>query len=267
MSVARQFLPAVVAAVLVGGCANGQNPHFHADIAPADTLRILTYNIHHGEGMDEVIEMDRIADLISNLDPDLVALQEVDRVLERTNRVDQAAVLGEFTGLTPVHGAFMDYQGGEYGMAILSRWPIVESINHRLPEGAEPRTALSARVRSPETGRELVFIGIHFYRTSEERMAQAATVVDAVRDEDVPVILAGDFNSQPDSEVILLLSQTWDVIEKGAAHFTFPSYHAEREIDFIMLRPGGSFDVLERDVLDESIISDHRPVYAEIVWN
>ena len=59
----------------------------------ADTLRLLTYNIHHGEGMDEVIDLDRIAELVRRTDADLVTLQEVDSVVDRTGRVDQAQVL------------------------------------------------------------------------------------------------------------------------------------------------------------------------------
>ena len=94
--------------------------------ASADTLRVLAYNIHHGEGMDGRLDLERIAALIREVDPDLVTLQEVDSVTSRTNAIDQAAELGRLTGLKPVFGRFMSYQGGAYGMALLSKWEISE---------------------------------------------------------------------------------------------------------------------------------------------
>ena len=118
-----------------------------------DTVRILAYNIHHGAGMDEILDLERVADLIRRVDPDLVALQEIDSATVRTGRVDQAAELGRLTGLTSLFGRFMEYQGGAYGMALLSRWPVEDFQNLRLPDGAEPRTSVAALVRSPRTGR------------------------------------------------------------------------------------------------------------------
>ena len=143
---------AVVRATVVPGFAADRPPG--GQDAP-DTVRILAYNIHHGEGVDRVLDLERIAALIRRVDPDLVALQEVDSVTDRTGGVDQAAELGRLTGLEPVFGRFMGYQGGAYGMALLSRWPVVRSDNLRLPDGAEPRTALTAVVRTPATGRSL----------------------------------------------------------------------------------------------------------------
>jgi endonuclease/exonuclease/phosphatase family metal-dependent hydrolase len=228
--------------------------------APPVTLRLLTYNIKHGLGNDGEIDLERTAAVINALQPDLVALQEVDNGVERTGGVDQARRLGELTGMHAAFGDFMEYQGGHYGMAILSRYPIVESENHRLPDGAEPRSALAARVRIDDTGREIVFVGIHLYRTEEERLCQAKRVVDATAGESAPVILAGDFNSTPDSEVMSLIRGSWTLPDKGADRLTFSSDDPRREIDFIAYRPGEIFEVLEHRVIDEPIASDHRPV-------
>ncbi len=235
--------------------------------ATTDTLRIVAYNIRHGEGMDERVDLTRIANLISGLAPDLVALQEVDRFVERTGYVDQPALLGKLTGMEAVFGEFMPYQGGQYGMAILSRWPVVTSHNHRLPDGAEPRSALALRVRSPKTGRELAFVGIHFYRTASERLAQAAHLAEIFASEKIPVILAGDFNSRPDSEVLDLLAESWQFIEKGRDHFTFPSTDPDREIDFVAYRPAQEFAVLSQRLHDEPVASDHRPLFVELLWH
>lgn len=233
----------------------------------AEAVRVLAYNIHHGEGMDDLLDLERIAELIVRLEPDLVALQEVDRSVERTGGVDQAARLGELTGMQPVFGGFMPYQGGDYGMAILSGWPVVASSNHRLPDGAEPRTALAVTVRSPVTGRELEFVGVHFYRTEAERLAQAERLATVYADSDLPILLAGDFNSQPGSPVLQLLAQRWRFIDKGSDRFTFPAHAPDREIDFVAYRPQAAFRVLSQRLIDEPVISDHRPVLVELGWN
>jgi endonuclease/exonuclease/phosphatase family metal-dependent hydrolase len=229
-----------------------------------DTIRVLAYNIHHGEGMDEVVDLERIAALIRSVDPDLVALQEVDSATTRTGGVDQAAELGRLTGLEPVFGAFMPYQGGAYGMAVLSRWPVVASRNLRLPDGAEPRTSLAVTVTSPEA-RRLRFVGVHFYRTDNERLAQALRLEGHLAGDTVPTILAGDFNSTPGSEVLAHLAAGWTVVDKGADRLTFPSHGPEREIDFVLYRPAARWTVVGARLLDEPVASDHRPVLVELV--
>ncbi len=228
------------------------------------TLRILAYNIHHGEGMDGLVNIKRIARLIESLAPDIVALQEVDSAVERTYCVDQASVLAGLTGMHSAFGAFFDYQGGRYGMALLSKYPFESVENLRLPDGAEPRTALAGRVRVGEPPTDIVIVGIHLYRTAEERYAQATLLMEHLAGESAPIILAGDFNSRPGSEVIAFLSQNWQIPEKGADRMTFPSGAPDREIDYIMFRPHGRFEVLDYRVIDESLASDHRPLLIEL---
>jgi endonuclease/exonuclease/phosphatase family metal-dependent hydrolase len=230
------------------------------------TLRVLAYNIRHGEGMDGVIDLQRAARVINSLLPDMVTLQEVDSVVERTSEVHQAAVLGALTGMHAIFGAFFDYQGGRYGMALLSKHPIQSYENHRLPDGLEPRTALAARLRIGEPGEEIILVSIHLYATAEERYAQVTRLVEIYRDETVPIILAGDFNSRPDSEVMALLEKWWHIPDKGDDHLTFPSSDPDREIDYIIYRPVDRFEVVDHRVIDEPLVSDHRPVLLELRW-
>lgn len=252
----------LIALALATGCGPAEtDPETHED---RDTIRLLAYNIHHAEGMDSVTDLSRIAEFISALDPDLVTLQEVDSVTDRTGRVDQAAVLGELTGMSSAFGRFMPYQGGAYGMAILSRWPIEEVTNLRLTDGEEPRTALAVRVRTPESNEELLLVGIHFYRTEEERMAQATDLNELLSEELAPVILAGDFNSTPGSPVMNQLQASWTLLDKGDDRFTFSSFDPVREIDFVLLRPSSRFDVLDHRPLNEPVLSDHRPIWTEL---
>jgi endonuclease/exonuclease/phosphatase family metal-dependent hydrolase len=269
---------ALAALLLCVACGDADAPPDGAGATAPDTLRVLAYNIHHGAGNDEVLDLDRIAALIRDLEPDIVALQEVDRVVERTDGVDQAAVLGELTGMTPVFGEFMPYQGGSYGQAVLSAWPVVESWNHRLPDGAEPRSSVSVRVRSPDTGREIVLADIHFYRTEEERLAQALTLDRLLRETAAvaaaapgggagpPAILAGDFNSEPGTAVMdTLAALGWHVVPKDGSPLTFRSDEPVREIDFVMVRPQERFEVLEHRVIVEPVASDHSPIFAVLV--
>jgi endonuclease/exonuclease/phosphatase family metal-dependent hydrolase len=268
----------LVAALIAQGCVSAErDQHTAADTAivsttatarasgrPPGSLRILAYNIRHGEGVDSTINLKRVARLIRELDPDVVALQEIDSAVERSYVVDQATVLGQLAGMSAVFGSFFDYGGGRYGMAILSRHPILAHENHRLPDGLEPRTALAARLRPWPDGPEITVVGVHLYATADERQAQAARIIELYGDSATPVVLAGDFNSTPDSEVLDSLRAHFTVPAKGEERFTFPAPAPEREIDFIMYRPAARFRVLSHQVVNEPLISDHRPVLLDV---
>jgi endonuclease/exonuclease/phosphatase family metal-dependent hydrolase len=223
-------------------------------------LRVLAYNIRHGAGIDDSVDLRRAAAVINRLRPDLVALQEIDSATTRTAGIDQARRLGTLTDMNAVFGGFMEYREGQYGMALLSRYPIVEFTNHRLPDGLEPRTALAIAVQPTDFSGSIVMVGIHLYATEAERLAQAERLIDIFADDPRPVVLVGDFNSQPESPVIDLLSQRWSIPPKSGNRLTFPSDQPAREIDYVMLRPASRFEVLEYRVIDEPIASDHRPV-------
>ncbi len=228
------------------------------------TFRVLAYNIKHGEGMDRVIDLERIARVIKAVEPDLVALQEVDSMVERTGRVDQTSVLGEMTGMHSVFGTFFDYQGGRYGMALLSKYPFVSYTNHLLPKGVEHRAALAGTVRLGVDGPEIIVVGIHLVWTGEEKLSQAVRLTEIFADEARPVILAGDFNSLPDSDVMGLLRGHWQIAAKDSAGLTFPADAPDREIDYIMYRPRDRFEVVSHRVIDERLASDHRPLLLEL---
>lgn len=256
-------------ALALGSCGSatpgGPALGFPAPPSDAEPLRVMAYNIKHGRGNDGVVDLRRAAAVIARERPDVVTLQEIDRGTARTDGVDQATRLGQLTGMASAFGAFMAYDGGEYGMAILSRWPIVEVVNERLPDGAEPRTALRVRVRSPETGQEIVVVGVHLYRDDGERLAQMRRIAETLEGEEAPVILAGDFNSEPGSAVMALVgARGWHTLDKGADRLTFSSDAPRTEIDFIAVRPADRFVVLRHRVLDEPVVSDHRPLIADL---
>jgi len=267
----RRFTAPILAlALALASCAAPEPVHFHQS-APGRSqpqhLRVMAYNVKHGQGMDRRIDLSRVAGIIRAHQPDVVTLQEIDVECRRSGGVDQAAALGELCGMQHVFGAFMDYDGGQYGMALLSRLPIIEVRNHQLPPGAEPRSALAARIRLGEDGPDVVVVGIHFYRTPAERLAQARALAAVYRQEQAPVILAGDFNSERQGPVLQFLEQQWLNPDKSGAAGTFPSRWPSREIDFVLLRPKHAFTVKRHLVIAEAVASDHRPLIIDLELN
>ena len=233
-------------------------------IKPPGTVRLVAYNIRHGQGTDLKVDLARVADVIKRLDPDVVTLQEVDCRVARSGRVDQAQELGRQTGMHAEFGKFFDFQGGEYGMAILSKSPFVDVQLHHLPRGAEPRFALAGKIRIGSPAREVIFVGIHLYRTEAERLAQAQRLVDIYAKTSTPVVLAGDFNSLPGSPVMTLLVKSWHSAAKQGSRLTFPATKPVREIDYVLLRPGPQFEVVAALVIPEPVASDHRPLLVDL---
>lgn len=233
-------------------------------VADAPVLRVMSYNIHHGEGMDGRVDLERIAGVLRPHAPDLVALQEVDERVERSGGADQAARLGALLDMHHAFGPFMDYQGGRYGLAILSRRPIRDVQVLRLAEGNEPRVALAVKVGTSEGG-ELTFVCVHFDWVADDgfRYAQAQQVASFLDTLDGPYVIAGDFNDLPESRTLALFQQR----AAGAAkpsdrRFTFSSTEPAREIDFIFMAPADRWTARSVEVIAETMASDHRPVSA-----
>ncbi|MGJ8697853.1 MAG: endonuclease/exonuclease/phosphatase family protein [Verrucomicrobiaceae bacterium] len=227
-------------------------------------LKMVSYNIHHGEGMDGKVDLKRIAELIAKEKPDLVALQEVDCRCERSGGVDQAAVLGELLKMDHRFGKFMDFQGGEYGMAVLSRFPIEKTMVHELPRGAEPRCALEIVVKPEGWGTAVSFVGIHHDWTEEKfRVAQVKGLIEGVGERGHPVFLAGDFNEEPGGGSLGLLKDSgWVMLRKKPAK-TWPAVEPTQEIDFFFAIGLEAVEFDDR-VLEEKVASDHRPIAVKV---
>ena len=193
-------------------------------------------------------------------DGGLVALQEVDVGAGRTGRVDQALELARLTGMHVLYGATMPFQGGQYGNALLSRWPAAGFRNHALPvtPGREPRAILDAEFRHPAAFR---ILATHFDITRPDRVSAVEALSRMAPPADsAPAILLGDLNDTPDSPVLGgLFSQGW---RSAVAGFTIPVREPRRQIDFILYRPAGRWKVIEQRVLEEPSASDHLPVLA-----
>lgn len=228
-------------------------------------VRVLSYNIHHAEGTDGRLDLERIAKVVTSAEAGLVALQEVDYSTGRTGRVDQLAELAKRTGLTPVRGDNIDVENGRYGNAVLSRWPVVRHENHLLPvlTGGEQRGVLAVEV-DPGQGRPpFTFLCTHLdHRAGDvERLAAAKVINELAASGDSPAVLAGDLNAVPDGEVLRAFGGRW---ENSTAEPlpTIPAGEPSRQIDYVLFRPAGRWRVVETKVIDEPIASDHRPLLA-----
>lgn len=231
------------------------------------TLRVLCYNIQHGRGMDQKIDLERIARVIKDAKPDLVALQEVDRNTSRSGQVDQTATLGKLTGMNSHFGKAIPFQGGEYGQAVLSRFPISEPKVHRLPGKPDQEQRIVLEVTATVADQPLRFLSTHFqHDDGPTRERQAATVNQLFGNDTVPTILAGDLNAVPNSEPLKIIGSVWQhAIEKEPAP-SHPSTNPRKRIDYILWRPMGVFRVKEVKVIPEEMASDHRPVLAVFEW-
>lgn len=236
--------------------------------APTPTpLRILSYNLHHGEGVDGKLDLVRIAGVITSARADVVALQEVDQKAKRTGGIDQAAELARLTGLHVAYGKAMDFQGGAYGQVLLSRWPLSDFTVHPLPNPAkaEPRIAISAIVRPPGQP-AFRFVGTHLDATRDDtaRWQQAARLIELFGSDATPTVLAGDFNARPETRIMQALLKPFSDASAASPAPTIPAEKPVGRIDFVLLRPATVWRVLSSAVIPEAVASDHRPLLVEL---
>lgn len=228
-------------------------------------LRVLSYNIHHAEGVDGKLDVPRIANVIRNSGADLVALQEVDRRATRTEKVDQPAELARLTGMKVLFEKNIDFQGGEYGNAILTRFDVLSHRNHTMPrhENGEQRGALEAQIQLPKPHGSLLFVSTHLDHRSDpgERLASARLLETKFKNRSgLPAILAGDLNTELKSDVMKIFLSSWHNSNGLVPKPTVPVSKPLRQIDFVLTRPQDRWRTVSVTVLDEKIASDHRPV-------
>jgi endonuclease/exonuclease/phosphatase family metal-dependent hydrolase len=231
------------------------------------TIRVLSYNIHHGEGIDGKLDLSRIAGVITAVKPDLVALQEVDRHTRRTEQLDQPAILSKLTGMKILFEKNIVFQGGDYGNAILSRFPVKAYRNHKLPshDEGEQRGALEAEILLPGGHGTLILWSTHLDHRPDpiERLASARALEKIVRAKGETVgLLAGDLNSQLRGQVLPVFLRSWTNSNGLKPLPTVPVKEPKRQIDFVFYRPPQRWRVKSVRVLEEQVASDHRALLS-----
>ena len=274
-SIKRFHWVAAWLASALSGCASASGP--------PDTIRVLVYNIHAGKDAKGGDNLARVAAIVRDTRADVVLLQEVDKLTERSGKVDQMAELRRLTGYSGAFGKTLDYQGGDYGIAVLSRWPItadtlihlpVDPPQHRSGVSYEPRGALVVRIDAP--GRPLRVINTHidasredFYRLQEAKslLSLSMGLQDGTGDHGgAETVMGGDLNSEPESAVIALFGpagwrDSFRECGKGDG-LSYPANVPVKRIDYLMIT--GATRCTTASALSTEA-SDHRPVLFEIV--
>ncbi len=253
----KRFLLWLTAIVLV--CPFNDLQSQRLGDAEDNTYRIMSYNIRSGRGMDNVIDLQRIADVINKLSPNVVAVQEVDNMTGRSGKVDVLRELANETLMFPIFSAAIPHDGGQYGVGILSKEKPVRTYSLPLPGKEEARTLLVVEFD------KFIMGCTHFSLTEEDRM----TSVDIIRKEAEkavkPFFIAGDLNAEPDSPVMESVQKDF-LLLNNPKQFTFPANEPRECIDYIAAykKENAPFTALRSWVVNEPVASDHRPVVIDV---
>ena len=239
---------------------------FPAMLIAQTGLTIMTYNIHHGKDVDGLDQLTKIAEVIRQSGADIVGLQEVDSVCLRSGRTDQAKKLAELTGMYHAFVRHIAYEGGAYGMALLSKYPIRSIKNHRLPIASdipgETRAFLTAEIKISKQKKWLTGVAHLDYRDANSRKKQAEQIISIFEQSALPGILVGDLNAMPTQDEIAPVLFSFQDTQPDDS-FTFPATQPARKIDYILIRQSHPVRVLKREVIPVSY-SDHLPVITTI---
>ncbi len=223
-------------------------------------IRILSYNIRNARGMDEVVDYDRIADVIRRIDPDCVALQELDSATERSQGKVVLDELAKRLGMYASYSGAIDYQSGKYGIGILSKEKPLRKVTVPLPGSEEKRSLLIVELP------DYVMCCTHWSLMQPDRLFSIEVINETMKKYTTkPVFLAGDLNATPESSEITECAKTWEMLNDPSRP-TFPSDNPRSCIDYILFKKNPAFRirVIQTGVEKESEASDHRPVWVDV---
>lgn len=233
-------------------------------------VTVMTYNIYGARsgGVPDA-DLKAIAKTITDSKADLVALNEVDAFTTRNGKDRHLARdLAALTGMNWYFTKAMDFYGGEYGDAVLSKFPILESKRYSLPVadgvGGELRSVAMIKVKKDD--KEFYFASTHLdhLQIEDNRILQANQLKQIVTDLNKPLILAGDFNARPETQTMTIVKGFMTLGCRQQCPFTFPSNAPDRTIDYIMYSPVDKFAINSYNAIPYLTASDHAPVVATI---
>jgi endonuclease/exonuclease/phosphatase family metal-dependent hydrolase len=253
------------------GCGNKLAPVAATVSDAMPVVKVLSYNIHHANPPSKpgIIDISAIANVIKQQQPDLVALQEVDVYTNRSGKtVNEAEEIAKQSGMPYYFFAkAINYDGGEYGVAILSRYPIENMTNYPLPTEettkGEHRTLATVTVILPQQ-KKILFACTHLDAQAKDtnRFLQINKIAGLLGKKEYPLIIAGDFNAEPGSRVVNELDKYFTRSCITNCAFTIPEINPNKTIDYNAYRPASAFTVTSHTVIDEKYASDHLPVLA-----
>ncbi len=224
----------------------------------ARTVKVMSYNVHNGVGLDRVRDHARIGSVIASERPDFVAIQEVDSVTPRSGATYVLGDIAASAGMEAVYAPAIPLEGGLYGIGLLVRERPDSVTRIPLPGREEERMLVIADYK------DYAIACTHFSLTPEDALASTEIIRrEAARRTDKPMILMGDLNSHPDSPVIVALREDFEILN-DIDIFTFPANQPDECIDYIMISRNGSYTSVDAKVIAEPVASDHCPVVVEI---
>lgn len=233
-----------------GGAISGMDQLLH--------MKVMTYNIRHGRGMDNKVNLERIADDIRLSKANVIALQEVDRFNIRSGFKDQVKVLAEMLDMNWAFAPSLKLGFTQYGNAVLSKYPIERSEVYVLPGSGERRTLLKVIINC---GDEMVTVfNTHLGLRASERTQQLEMISEIIEETEGNAILMGDFNMENGQGLFNALKEKWQKIKLKVKSATVLSGH---EIDHIFVN---RIPIHVDAWTMSSIASDHNPVIAEFNW-
>lgn len=247
--------------ILIVTCTAFSSPNKTID-KKQNTVKILSYNVRNCRGMDDITDYQRIANVIIRVAPDIVALQELDSATQRSNGTVVLNELASLTHMYKTYGASIVYQGGKYGIGILTKEKPIKWEVVALPGREERRSLLIVELK------DYYVCCTHFSLTEEDRVSSVGIINEALKDISKPIFLAGDFNSVPGSEVIKNVENKWYMLNNPEIP-TIPSNNPQKCIDFIFGAnfTGYTFQTTLSIVENEPLASDHLPVWVEVMIN
>ncbi len=257
-----------VTVVLIAASVPGAGAQ-EADSNGAVKLRIMSYNILHGTDQSGSDALTSQGLAIKQAAPDLVGLQEVDVKCRRSGSVDQMAVLSRLTGMHKAFAPHIDYQGGLYGLGLLSRYPLSDVRNDRITlytkEGTTETRALLSAVATLDDKTTVVMATVHMGLDKRTRLKQAEEIVQYLGDRGAPVVLTGDLNAEPGTpEIDRLEKQFINAGAENLADHTYPAGEPVKTIDFILLDKATSWAVQGFHVMSDVTWSDHYPLMTTV---
>jgi endonuclease/exonuclease/phosphatase family metal-dependent hydrolase len=242
-------------------------------------IRAMSYNIHSCVGMDKKLNPERIARVIGDANPDIVALQEVDNGIPRTRYQDQAGVLAEILNMNPIFFPVVNRGSQKYGLAMLNRLKCIDihcdwlpRLHSKLRPNLQERGCLRTTFLTPSGSIHFFNTHLSLYRLERRRQMRAligSNWLDPLLPESATVF-CGDLNAGPSSTVYRHLSRLLSDVQRvpeihARPKSTFPSRHPILRIDHMFV--SNSFRVLDVQVprtTDTRLASDHLPVIADL---
>lgn len=220
-----------------------------------DYLKLMSYNIRNAKGMDNVCNIQRIANVINNEAPDVVAVQELDSMTTRSNQTYILAEVAERTQMHANYAPAISFQGGKYGIGILSKEQPLSIRTFPLPGREEERMLMIAEFK------DYLFACTHLSLTEEDRLASLDIIKNSASTSNKPFFLAGDLNDTPDSKFIKSLQQDFQILTNTKKP-TYPAPEPKETIDYIAAwkENTDNFANLSTQVVEEPLASDHRPI-------